>query len=305
MLRKLGSRMAHRQQQQEQNQQHRRAKRRVRFGPGTLPEYPEKRKIRKRKQALYNGQSTLDANGFLLHRSDRWYTKRELKDIQQSCLLAVRTRAFMSSLAASSPLGNNNNNIGGGGLSQQKQQQQQSSSSFGSSSTVDHMLLDRFSDRSRKRRKLVRWQMLETTRAVQAFEKLAGLKLPTKLLRDLLGLYSRPMEQDAFESASAVAIEEHPGCGGKTTTTPRTTSTALRLPVCHSHHKAAIAAIPPPTTTSLAAEQPRDDTMDATLECARRLLERSLKTRSPSPPQAAAARQVPKMPIPQDLFRSR
>ena len=63
------------------------------------------------------------------------------------------------------------------------------------------MMLDRFSERHRKRRKLVRWQMVQTCKTVQNFEKATNIKTPPELLSQVLNLYSKPMENDAIESA--------------------------------------------------------------------------------------------------------
>ena len=64
--------------------------------------------------------------------------------------------------------------------------------------------MDRFSERNRKRRRLARWQMYETTKAIQQFEAATETKVPPELLSEVLRIYSKPMEMDAIESALKV-----------------------------------------------------------------------------------------------------
>ncbi len=159
----------------------RRANLRVRFTPGTALEPTTKRVLKKRKQIA--GEASSDCDPSI------WYTKQELKDIQKSCIFAVKTQDFMSSMWPAS-----------------EGQVQTTSTSSSSSSTTTSTLsgdpfLDRFSLRNRKKRKLARWKMNETTKVVKEFEIATGTKAPPELLSKLLRIYSKPMEMDAVEWA--------------------------------------------------------------------------------------------------------
>ena len=106
-----------------------------------------------------------------------WWTKEELEDIQQACIFAVKRCDSGLSLVP------------------------------GTSSIEDKDLssLDRFSSRNRKRRKLTRCQMYETTRAVQEFEIATKTKVPPEMLSQLLQRYSAPMVLEATKKAFRTA----------------------------------------------------------------------------------------------------
>jgi len=231
-------------------------RRRVRFAPGAHPEPTTKRILRKRKQRSSTGDSCCD--------QVRWYTKKELKKIQQSCIFDVKTRDFMSTFV--------------------------SSSSSSSSSTGDAML-DRFSEKSRKRRKLVRWQMYQTTKVVKEFESATETKVPDEFLSGLLRFYSKPMEMDAVESALKVsmvadstqddsllmirnnsdAMALHDGVYERRifpSRTSRTTTPTTRRPT---------------SSTGSDMTAVLSDNIDFALASTRLHLERSLRMRSPTP----------------------
>merc|ERR1712146_385159 len=65
-------------------------------------------------------------------------------------------------------------------------------------------VLDQFSSRSRKRRKLVRSQMKSTIEAVRSFEAATSSKAPPEMLSRLLERHSAPMAQVALENARSL-----------------------------------------------------------------------------------------------------
>lgn len=150
----------------------------VRFAPGTAPEPTHKRKMKKRKHTT--DQEDADP--------ERWYTKQELKEIQQSCIRDVKTGDFMTSLQQRQC-----------DLRSRHHPHQPQPVAWKGESTID-----RFSERNRKRRKLARWQMYETTKAIRQFEAATETKVPPELLSEVLRIYSKPMEMDAIESALKV-----------------------------------------------------------------------------------------------------
>jgi hypothetical protein len=175
---------------------YRRYHRRVRFTPGTNPEPTTKRKIKKRKQSEHSSslssgerspQGALEDSNYTCN-SLRWWSKEELKSIQESCAFAVKTRDFMSSLSLASQPTTANATI----------------AAATQRSVYGDSMLDRFSEPNRKRRRLVRWQMYETTKVVKQYETATETKAPPELLSELLRNYSKPMEMDAIESALRV-----------------------------------------------------------------------------------------------------
>jgi len=172
---------------------YRRDHRRVRFSPGTNPEPTTRRKIKKRKPSEQSSSSSSGERSpqGALEDSDstcnsvRWWSKEELKSIQNSCAFAVKTRDFMSSLSLASQPTTANAAI----------------TAATQRAVYGDSMLDRFSEPNRKRRKLVRWQMYETTKVVQQYETATETKAPPELLSELLRNYSKPMEMEAIESA--------------------------------------------------------------------------------------------------------
>eukprot|EP00531_Pseudo-nitzschia_arenysensis_P018756 CAMPEP_0116139856 /NCGR_PEP_ID=MMETSP0329-20121206/13532_1 /TAXON_ID=697910 /ORGANISM="Pseudo-nitzschia arenysensis, Strain B593" /LENGTH=336 /DNA_ID=CAMNT_0003634921 /DNA_START=83 /DNA_END=1093 /DNA_ORIENTATION=+ len=154
----------------------RRVNLRVRFTPGTALEPTTKRVMKKRKQI--NGEASSDCD------PSRWYTKQELKDIQKSCIFAVKTQDFISSMWPVS-----------------EGQVQTTGGTITTATLSGDPFLDRFSLQNRKRRKLARWKMNETTKVVKEFEIATGTNAPPELLSELLRNYSKPMEMDAIEWA--------------------------------------------------------------------------------------------------------
>jgi hypothetical protein len=183
--------------------------RHVRFAPGTAPELTTKRKIKKRNikkrkpseqsssssSSSSSGECECSPQGALEDSSTcnlvRWWSKQELKTIQESCAYAVKTRDFMSSLSLASQSTNVNANATANGAATAATQR----------AVYGESMLDRFSEPNRKRRRLVRWQMYETTKVVRQYESATDTKAPPELLSELLRNYSKPMEMDAIESA--------------------------------------------------------------------------------------------------------
>lgn len=174
--------------------QHSNRNRVLRFAPGTKI-IKRDRTIKKRKHSERSSLSSSDNSNSNSSSSSsdtcdpaRWWTKQELKEIQESCAFAVKTRDFMLSPATLS--------MDNTTTQEQKQTQTQDQDYCDS---ADFAELDRFAERNRKRRKLVRWQMYETTKVVQQYAR-ANLDSGDELLSELLQSYSKPMELDAIES---------------------------------------------------------------------------------------------------------
>jgi len=133
----------------------------VRFAPQT-PEGPEltQQKNRAKKRRRFEQSDSVF-----------WWSKGELKDIQQSCVSAVKRCESGLPL----PINKQSNSI--------------EENDLGS--------LDRYSSRNQKRRRLARSQMYETVKAVKAFEKATKTKAPPELLSQLLQRYSTNMVIEA------------------------------------------------------------------------------------------------------------
>jgi len=222
---------------------------RVRFAPGTIPESTIKRKIKKRKQ---NDQSSSSPSAFDCD-SELWWTKKELKVIKESCIFDIKSREFMSFLStvlASSSL---------------------SSSSANGNTVTRYAMLDRFSKRNRKRRKLVRSKMYETAKAVQQYERATETKTPPEVLSKLLRLYSKPMEMDAIESALEMSVMD-------------LSSDPIPTPSMYENRTRLGASI---ATRTIAGRNTRPTLLsgeaNVALACARLYLERSLGTSSKNP----------------------
>jgi hypothetical protein len=156
----------------------------IRFASNVVVSKPSnKQKIYKRKQSEVSSVSSGESSSNPNCNSERWWTKTELKAIQESCIVAVKTRDFMSSLLPAV-----------------------ASTNGGAVAVVGDSMLDRFSERNRKRRKIVRWQMYETTKAIREYESATSTKAPPELLSELLRQYSKPMEMEAIESALKVRM---------------------------------------------------------------------------------------------------
>jgi len=211
----------------------------IRFASNVASEPSNNRKIHKRKQSEVSSDESSS-------NSERWWTKPELKAIQESCIVAVKTRDFMSSL-----------------LPRSRAAAAAEASTTGGAVVVGDSMLDRFSERNRKRRKIVRWQMYETTKAIQEYESATSTKAPPELLSELLRLYSKPMEMEAIESALKVRMgDDDDSLLLDTTTIPSSV---------HERRALRGAANVASRRLLLAEEQ-----IDQTLARARRCLEQSL-----------------------------
>merc|ERR1712113_1005853 len=109
--------------------------------------------------------------------STQWWSREELEDIHQSFVFAVKTREH------NMPAGDD----------EEKEVLQE-----------EEDVLDQFSSRSRKRRKLVRSQMKSTIEAVRSFEAATSSKAPPEMLSRLLERHSAPMAQVALENARSL-----------------------------------------------------------------------------------------------------
>jgi len=184
--------------------------------------------IKKRKHS--ERSSLRCSNSTISHSSSddcdpaRWWTKQELKEIQESCAFAVKTNDFIHSLygTATSTATSTATLSMDTTMQEQTQRQPQDQDQDYCDTSADFAELDRFSERNRKRRKLVRWQMYETTKVVQQYARanLTATATTTanttdntdtdsteskvdsgeELLSELLRSYSKPMELDAIES---------------------------------------------------------------------------------------------------------
>lgn len=147
---------------------------RVRFVPSTSDEKQVGHQNKTRKWRQKKGFDSSD--------SVFWWTKEELRGIQQSCILAVQRYEFglplISDTSSSSPSIDGN----------------------------DYSLLERYSFRSRKRRKLARYQMKETVRAVKEFESATKIETPPEMLSQLLQRYSASTAEEANNRALRAAM---------------------------------------------------------------------------------------------------
>lgn len=118
-------------------------------------------------------------------------------------------------------------------------------------------ILDRFSESNRKRRKLVRWKMYETTKVIKEFETATGTKTSPEFLSELLCVYSKPMEMDAIELAFNM------------TTVGEVSDPEISLPMATVPHKNQ--ATMNYLSGSNTASQLMSDEMYVPLDCARML----------------------------------
>ena len=144
----------------------------VTFSSRTHLEPTKTRKMTRKRKTMSDGSSSLTCD------PARWYTRSELKTIQHSCISDLFIHQF------------------------------QCNASNGSQAMEmpEDPILERFSERNRKRRKLARWKMYETTKVVKEFEAVTGKKTSPEFLSKLLRLHSKPMKMDAIESALTMSM---------------------------------------------------------------------------------------------------
>jgi hypothetical protein len=145
-----------------------RARTGVRFAPDTIDrnlEESEPDKPRAKKRRRFEPSD-----------SDKWYTKGELRGFQKSCVSAlkshIRNPVQLSAVEDKDDIG---------------------------------LLLNRFSPENQTRRRIARFQMYETIRAVQAFEKATKTKAPPELLSHLLHRFSTSRAIEANQTALRMA----------------------------------------------------------------------------------------------------
>eukprot|EP00532_Pseudo-nitzschia_australis_P011678 CAMPEP_0168223406 /NCGR_PEP_ID=MMETSP0140_2-20121125/11325_1 /TAXON_ID=44445 /ORGANISM="Pseudo-nitzschia australis, Strain 10249 10 AB" /LENGTH=261 /DNA_ID=CAMNT_0008153349 /DNA_START=135 /DNA_END=920 /DNA_ORIENTATION=+ len=147
----------------------------VRFSPSTSYEKPVGHQNKTRK---WGHKKEFDSSDSIF-----WWTKEELRGIQQSCIFAVLRYESGFPLISET-----------------------SSSSSSSIDGNDSSLLERYSSRNRKRRKLVRYQMKETVRAVKEFESATKIETPPEMLSQLLQRYSASTAEEANNRALRTAL---------------------------------------------------------------------------------------------------
>merc|ERR1711907_881695 len=130
---------------------------------------PQSSSIGKKRGRIADNANDVDSN--------QWWTREELEDIHQSFVFAVKTREH---------------NMPAGDEEEKEVLQEEED------------VLDQFSSRSRKRRKLVRSQMKSTIEAVRSFEAATSSKAPPEMLSRLLERHSAPMAQVALENARSL-----------------------------------------------------------------------------------------------------
>ena len=208
---------------------------RVRFTPGTTtdPELITKQKNKHKKKRKSPSESPPESSATVDCDCDcdsvLWWTKEELKAIHLSCVYAIKSCEY-----SSTPTSNNDCD----GVATET-----------TTDLLDASCLDRFSSRNCKRRKLVQWQMYETTKAVRDFESATKTKAPEEMLPQLLYAYSKPMELEAVESALRMRLQLH-------------TATAST------------------TISGTTKKKTLSDERDAAMVCAQRFLSRSTEKRS-------------------------
>ena len=211
---------------------------RVRFTPRTAtdPELISKQKNKhtiKKKKRKSPSESPPESSATVDCDCDcdsvLWWTKEELKAIHLSCVYAIKSCEY-----SSTPTSNNDCD----GVATET-----------TTDLLDASCLDRFSSRNCKRRKLVQWQMYETTKAVRDFESATKTKAPEEMLPQLLYAYSKPMELEAVESALRMRLQLH-------------TATAST------------------TISGTTKKKTLSDERDAAMVCAQRFLSRSTEKRS-------------------------
>lgn len=144
----------------------------VTFSSRTHLEPTKTRKMMRKRKTMSDRSSSLSCD------PARWYTRSELKTIQHSCISDLFIHQFQCNTSKGSQ----------------------------AMEMPEDPILERFSERNRKRRKLARWKMYETTKVVKEFEAVTGKRTSPEFLSKLLCLHSKPMKMDAIESALKMSM---------------------------------------------------------------------------------------------------
>jgi len=134
--------------------------------------------------------SAANADGF-----DQWWTREELRDTQRSFVFAVtkRERDCIQRRRRVDPTEINESD---------------SESESEDKENFESLLLDNSSPESRKRRKIVRKQMISTIKVVKHYENVTNTITPPEMLSELLERYSSPSTFEAFRRASSLESED-------------------------------------------------------------------------------------------------